>query len=535
MNEHDERLASKHVAAYLPDYVNNRLPEAKRAEVEAHLRACLACRRERAEWRTLATAVRAADSGASPDMPFDRAWSDLRARVSVAVSDDPPAIAGWDLSDESDDDEAFNGVSTGASPADAPYSFEPQQMRRHGWRWAVVVAASVALIVSGFAALFYQVGGARRPPGAATATPTAPSLTWVDVALPVVPAGYAPAYPSVAPNDGNVAYACAIEPDTPNAHPAVWRSGDRVRTWTRASDIPFTHGDIKFCVMTVDQIESRIAVANIVWGKPGAAGGNAHSSNFVTFDAGASWREVGFGADESLAALATWGGKTYSTLGASGIDLHMVVSDDQMKTGKALDAPFPSTAAFIIKLWIEPAHGQLVLEAQSQTSHAEGLLWSSDDQGRTWKRMPSYSAPLDWIVIRPPHNGGPWSYCGVPAITDDEAPELAALRLKIVCTFDGGLTWRQSHGVANGVTSGSGEIVGIAHDGAVFGAIDDGDKKSTTLYWLPPGSNEWQTGESEQNYASITLVPVGAHDVLWSASIGEIAHGEKYHFAIATY
>jgi anti-sigma factor RsiW len=535
MNEHEEQLAARHVAAYLPDYVNNRLPDAKRAEVEVHLRECLACRRECDEWRMLATAVRAADSGASPGLPFDRAWSDLCARVSVVAPDAVSASAGWDMSDESDDDEAFNGASTGASPVDALYSSNAQLTSRHGVRWAVVVAASVALIVSGFAALFYQVGGARRPPGAATATPTAPSLTWVDVVLPVVPTGYAPAYPFIASNDGNVAYACAIAQDTPNARPAIWRSSDRTRTWTRVTDIPFAGGDIKGCAITVDQIESRIAVANIVWGKPDATGRIVHTSNFITFDAGASWREVGFGADESLLALATWGGKTYSTLGESGTDLHMVVSDDQMKTGKALAAPFPPTEAFIIKLWMEPAHGQLVLEAQSQTSHAEGKLWSSDDQGQTWKAMPSYSAPLDWIVIRPPHSGGSWSYCGVPAIMDDESAVLAALRLKIVCTFDGGLTWRQSNDVASGVTSGSGGVVGIAHDGAVFASIDDGDKKSTTLYWLPPGSKEWQGSENEQTYASITVVPAGAHDVLWRAILEQVANGEKYHFAIATY
>jgi hypothetical protein len=307
------------------------------------------------------------------------------------------------------------------------------------------------------------------------------------------------------------------------------------RTWTRATDIPFTRDDIQACVITVDQIESRIAVANIVWGKPDATGRIAHSSNFVTFDAGASWREVGFGADESWAALATWSGKTYSTLGKSGFDIHTVVSDDQMKTGKAIAAPFPPTAAFIIKLWMEPAHGQLVLEARSQMSYAEGKLWSSDDQGQTWKAMPSYSAPLDWIAIRPPRSGGPWSYCGVPAITDDEAPELAALRLKIVYTFDGGLTWRQSNDVASGVTSGSGGIVGIAHDGAVFGSIDDGDKKITTLYWLLPGSNEWQGSESQQSYAGITVVPTSAHDVLWSTSAEETANGVVAHYATATY
>jgi anti-sigma factor RsiW len=235
MNQHDERVTARHVAAYLPAYVNHRLPDAQRALVEAHLRECLACQRECDEWRTLATAVRA-DIGASPDIPFDRAWSDLRSRLAVTAPDAAPTSTGWDLSDESDDDEAFNGVSTSTSPVDAPYSLyssNAQQTRRHGLRWAVVVAASVALIVSGFAALFYQVGGARRPPGAATATPTAPALTWVDVALPVVPAGYAPAHPSVAPNDGNVAYACAIARDTPNTRPLVLRSGDRADMDTR--------------------------------------------------------------------------------------------------------------------------------------------------------------------------------------------------------------------------------------------------------------------------------------------------------------
>ena len=62
--------------------------------------------------------------------------------------------------------------------------------------------------------------------------------------------------------------------------------------------------------------------------------------------------------------------------------------------------------------------------------------------------------------------------------------------------------------------------------GAVFGSIDDGDKTSTTLYWLAPGPNKWQTGESEQNHASITVVPAGARDALWSGSIEETANGE---------
>src|SRR5262249_15533552 len=144
-------------------------------------------------------------------------------------------------------------------------------------------------------------------------------------------------------------------------------------------------------------------------------------------------------------------------------------SDDQMKTGKALAAPFSSTAAFIVKLWIEPAHGQFVLEARSQTGFAEGKLWSSDDQGQTWKALPSYSAPLDWLAIPPPRSGAALSYCGVPSNGDSDATGLVALRLKIVCTFDGGVTWSQSNDVASGVTSGSGGIVGIAHDGSVFG------------------------------------------------------------------
>jgi hypothetical protein len=69
----------------------------------------------------------------------------------------------------------------------------------------------------------------------------------------------------------------------------------------------------------------------------------------------------------------------------------------------------------------------------------------------------------------------------------------------------------------------------------IWRLVDDGDKKSTTLYWLPPWSNEWHGGERERHYASITIVPTGAHDALWRAILEQTTGKDVYHFAIAIY
>ena len=243
MNEHDERLTAQHVAAYLPDYVNNRLPEAKRAEVEAHLRACLACRRECDEWRTLATAVRAADIGASPTCPSTAPGATCARGYHCGLTTPQPPQDGTCLT-------RATMMKRSMAPLQPLASGCAQfvQCATDESPWTAVGGRRGGLGRAHCLWLRRALLSGRRsaaPTGAATATPTAPSLTWVDVVLPVVPAGYAPAYPSVAPNDGNVAYACAVAQDTPNARPAVWRSGDRTRTWTRATDIPFTRGDIK--------------------------------------------------------------------------------------------------------------------------------------------------------------------------------------------------------------------------------------------------------------------------------------------------
>ena len=81
MNGDHDSVLSEHVSSYLPDYVADHLPPVRRMVVEAHLRGCPACQREREEWQTLAHAVRSVDVGAMPLTPFARAWSDLRARL----------------------------------------------------------------------------------------------------------------------------------------------------------------------------------------------------------------------------------------------------------------------------------------------------------------------------------------------------------------------------------------------------------------------------------------------------------------------
>jgi hypothetical protein len=537
MNEKHEKLISQHVTQYLPDYIVNGLPDVTRAEVEAHLRECPSCLRECDEWRMLASAVRGSYAGAMSSAPFAHAWSDLRARLPVGTPTIVSTEEGGRNNHMNHDEPADRTIdSMAGSPLDPRFPSHLQHTNRHALRRALVVAASIALVVSGFAAIFHQVVGARHPTGVGAPTPAAPALTWKDVALPVAPAGYAAAYPSVAPNDGDVAYACSIAQDTPSARPAVWRSGDRAQTWTRTTDIPFTHSDIKSCAMSIDQIDIAVAVATIVWGEPDATGRISHASNFVTFDAGASWREIGFGRDESWATLATWGGKTYSILGDDADKRHIMVSDDQMRTGTEVATPVRSSSDWIVTFWMEPAHGRLILDTRGQASLIEVKLWASDDQGRTWTPAYTYTSSLAFMTIRWPQNGGDWSFCGTPSNGDSATTYLASARLNIVCSFDGGRSWRPVSGIdeSKSVSGENGGVFGIAHDGSIF-AVNYSSEHDTTLYWLAPGAAQWQISQIGVAWPDVRLIPAGRHDVLWRYDFEQTANGAVYHIATAIY
>lgn len=339
----------------------------------------------------------------------------------------------------------------------------------------------------------------------------------MEAASPIAPAGYADASLSVAPNDGNVVYACSIAQDTPNARPLIWRSGDRAQTWMRVADVPLTHSDIKRCDMTIDQVDTAIAVTTIAWGAIDTATHRvAHTATFVTFDAGASWQETAVGPEQSWLTLATFGNQTLFLVhdpAPDSLGFILMVSDDQLKTARRAETPLMASGDYIRNIWMDPTHGQLVLEMRSQSDISDGTLWMSADRGQSWRATPMYTPLLGQITVDAPRAGGAWSVCGVLSNGDRAAAARAVGGLGIVCSFNGGASWRQIRGVAN-EASGNSRISGIAHDGSVFGFIQDTRNKSTTFYWLPPGAMEWQVRESQQRLGvDDHVVPAGAHDV----------------------
>jgi anti-sigma factor RsiW len=168
MNGNHESVLSGHMSSYLPDYVADRLPPVRRIVVQAHLRGCPACQREREEWQTLARAVRSVDAGAMSPTPFARAWSDLRARLPAGS---PANLLSSpeeeDLSDHGNHDKSVQLTfdAEAVSTPDAPGTTHTRRTGHTTIRQTLMVAAMIALVISGFAVVFSRLGDARSSRG----------------------------------------------------------------------------------------------------------------------------------------------------------------------------------------------------------------------------------------------------------------------------------------------------------------------------------------------------------------------------------
>ena len=307
----------------------------------------------------------------------------------------------------------------------------------------------------------------------------------------------------------------------------------------RVADVPLTHSDIKRCDVTIDQVDTAIAVTTIGWGAIDTVTHRvAHTSTFVTFDAGVSWQETAVGSEQSWLTMATFGSQTLFLVrdpAPGSLSFILMVSDDQLKTARHAGTPPMGSGDYIRNIWMEPTHGQLVLEMRSQSDISDGILWMSDDRGQSWRATPMHTPLLGQITVSAQRAGGAWSICGVPSNGDNAAAARAQGVLSIVCSFDSGASWRKIRGVAN-EASGNGQISGIAHDGSVFGFIQDTRNKSTTFFWLPPGATELQVRESQQRLGvGDRVVPAGAHDLFWRETVNLTADPIVVSYATAVY
>ncbi|HEX2206009.1 MAG TPA: zf-HC2 domain-containing protein [Longimicrobium sp.] len=149
----------------LDDYVSGELPEGERAEVEAHLHECGACREEAAALTALLAEAAALPRGIAP--PRDL-WAGIEARISPAAATQPAG----------EDD--FKVI---------PFRPRPR------WRppqWVTAMAASVVLVVgSSLATMRFM--GPRTPDGPAATLPQVVAAPPAQAGTPTAFAAFSPA------------------------------------------------------------------------------------------------------------------------------------------------------------------------------------------------------------------------------------------------------------------------------------------------------------------------------------------------------
>jgi photosystem II stability/assembly factor-like uncharacterized protein len=326
----------------------------------------------------------------------------------------------------------------------------------------------------------------------------------------------------VAPSDGAVAYACLApasdQSSDPIGRPLVWLTRDHAQSWSQMASIPANHLN-NGCILYVDQRDPAIVVALLTWTPRGAGGGPdiRDSTNYVSFNSGATWRTLTDAQPFEMGRTATVNGTTYAMRGVlTGDAVHtgLWVSHDAMSSWRLIDPPGQtSDAAFF---WLSPFSAALLVQ-YGEPDEVQSL-WSSPDGGAHWSQLTlpdlyAFAAYSVGYLAMAPGAGKLWMIC-----SDTIAVSGSAIGGDpLVCSRDGGKTWTRLPAltVAPNATDGPQyvERVGaLGSDGALLALAAGG------LYRLAPGAQQWQ---------SLGVVPAG--DTLAGESLHYMTYsGETY-------
>lgn len=326
-----------------------------------------------------------------------------------------------------------------------------------------------------------------------TSLPAAP-LQWRTAAMPAHSSG-ASFY--VAPSDGAVAYACLApasdQSSDPIERPLVWLTRDHAQYWSQIASIPADHLN-NGCILFVDQRNPAIVVALLTWTPRGAGGGPdiRDSTNYVSFNSGATWRKLIDAQPFEMERTATVNGTTYAIRGVltgNGVHTGLWVSHDAMSSWRLIDPPEEQTtdAAFF---WLSPFSSALLVQYGEPDEVAS--LWSTPDGGAHWSQLTlpdlyafaAYSVGYLAMISAP---GKPWTIC-----SDTIAVSGSVIGGDpLVCSHDGGKTWSRLPAltVAPSVTDSPqdlGRVGALASDGALLALAPGG------FYRLASGAQQWQ-------------------------------------------
>jgi hypothetical protein len=419
-------------------------------------------------------------------------------------------------------------TTAAASPASVrhPRLFSVRPGDSGAATWSRVGAlVAVLLLTIGFVALLSL--GQPAPPIQQMATATVSSNATATAQSSPIPAGPLTWRPVgftdpqgviAFANDGESAYRCWVTGDPQgDSILNIWRTSDRGAHWTPARDIP-NEPTVNGCQLVVDTADP--SVAALAWQPRGGGAGDSYTGLMTTVDGGATWQEMPSQPFERIDQLDARGGEIYALLETAlsdGVEYHLWVSDDRMRSWRRLDRDIPQPVA---GFWLQPDGDGILVVASDGAGGGSSQLWSSLDGGFTWRLisvpggMPSYK-PVRFTNAGAAPNGivarwlqGHFHICVSNATVAMSTPTTS----DVTCSSDGGATWQARPLLL--VTSGAGpsvavNLVSLANDGSVLAA--DG----ATLYRLPASSSRWQS-LGQLSEPMVFYCPSPGAGVLWA-------------------
>lgn len=387
---------------------------------------------------------------------------------------------------------------------------------------------AILLAAAGLLALLAGCGVSTHSGATTASTPTATPppqlhLNWQPMTMPPQ-ANITPYTLGFAPSDGDVIYACAVDPRAGSQQLHLWLTRDRSAHWTHLADLT-VHAGSNMCSLTVDEWQPLTAIVAVSWAPMGASPGLSVFASYATFDGGASWRQLTGLHPFLVRQLATIANMTYASIEveapgeATG---ELAISRDQLHTWQ----PIAQTESFGLDngssgLWLDPKNGDLLVEGTTATGTT---LWRGDDLGAHWSAVSTPVSPNDLglaqIVVQT--QAGVWHICIAMSPPEDRTPPNS-----LTCSLDGGQTWQQRPGLnvafANppkGTFYASANVFALDDSDAVLAAVTIPDftnnTNATTFYRLPPRAQQWQRiGSFDGQAYPIGLYSTASGDVLW--------------------
>ena len=454
------------------------LSDADTRLLDAHVGQCEACLARLAEYEALAQALR----GDRPPHPDERLWAGV------------------------------SGAFTRMSAVEQRSLLQPNQSRRHALEWLSAVAA-VVLITVGFVQIFAQ--HSTHPTSRLTATPTpfiratptlspARQIVWQQQTLPVSIGSSRQNVLSVSDGDGNTAYICEMPSNESSTLIHIWATHDRGAHWKSMTNIRLDEQP-DICHIVIDQTDPQIVA---LWMTSQISTGQFNTNMRVTFDGGASWQARAWRSDLPL-QLISWRNLAFATFAEKPVSInfgglypspHMMVSADGMHTWTRIEEGLTSIDGVeqqIHHFWLNPISGELLAESGAPVigiilpgdKRLTPHLWRSNDAGQHWTRLndaPPSNDITDYLVQQS-IGTVPWQICA------DAVP--------LVCSSDGGQTWRQRTQHGRTVS-----VISFAPDGSLLGVgpaevVDKGTGSQNAqagstldeLFRLPPNADVWQS------------------------------------------